>query len=456
MKIDGKSSKSDKEGFVRVDGIKLGPQQLSITKPAFSEVNRAVTIGWGSNPQQETRLTPVGLQLRFLATDLLSGQPVGKAEAESGESNAQASDKGEIVLTIPRSSEEIVEVNIIAENYRTETLKLSIANKDEQKVQLVPGRKQAFISKRSGKYDLYKIDVDGKNEQTVLPGTGLERDDTLALTVHPKKEVAALVSTRDNVRNSGGYLLSTLTLVDLSTGEATRVAQSERIQIIDWIGNRLVYVKIAQGESEASPNRHRLASYDLETKTEKELASANYFNDVIAARGSIYYAPAVYQVNGPVGLFKISADGTNKRTIYEKEVWNLFRTSYEKVSVSVGQNWFELNLDGDGFTKSNGAPPALKSRVYVDSPNGERSLWVDERDGKGVLIAYDVKTREEKVLISQNGLKNPIRWLDDDHVVYRVANGQETADYVLSLSGGEAKKIRDVTNSSGIDRWYYY
>lgn len=453
--VGDSSAKTDRDGNVKLSNLKLGPQKIVVRKPAFAEVTRAVTIGWGSNPQQETRLTSIGMQLTFSVADFLSDKAIG-AEAISGEASARANEKGEIVLTVPTSDKDSIDIQILADNYRTESLTIATTKKEVTTLKMVPARKQAFVSKRSGKFDLYKIDVDGKNEKLILAGTGLEKEDSIAVVPHPKKNVVALVSTRDNVRNQDGYLLNTLTLVDLDTNETSKLGQSERIQVVDWIGNRLVYVKIAQGQSAASPQRHRLVSYDIESNTEKELASSNYFNDVLSARGAIYYAPSVYKVNGSVGLFKINADGTSKKTIYEKEVWNLFRTSYEKVSASSGQDWFELNLDSGGFTKANGAPPVMKSRVYVDGLNAGSSLWVDERDGKGVLVVYDFESKQDKTLHAQGGLKNPIHWLDSDHAVYRVADGSETADYVISLSGGEPKKIRDVTNTAGLDRWYYY
>jgi hypothetical protein len=456
VQVDNRSAKTDKDGNVKVEKIKLGSRDVKVHKPAFAEYQRKIIIGWGSNQQGEVGLTAVGAQYTFVLADFLSGKPIKGAEAVSGEASARSDDKGEIVLTVPDTDKDQLEVQILADTYRTEDLKLPTDKKDKQALQLVPSRKHTFISKRTGKFDVYKIDVDGKNEELVLAGSGLEKEDTLALVPHAKKDVVALVSTRDNVRNKDGFLLSTLTLIDINSKETKRLAQSERVQIIDWIGDKLIYVKIAQGESEASLQRHRLMSYDIETETEKELASTNYFNDILVARGAIYYSPALYKVNGSVGLFKVNADGTNKKTIYEKEAWNLFRTSYDKVSVSIGQDWFELALGNDGFTKSNGAPPVLKSRIYVDSNNSKQSLWVDDRDGKGVLIDYDTDTRDEKPLQTQSGLKNPVRWLDDDHAVFRVANGQETADYVLSTSGGVPKKIRDVTNAAGIDRWYYY
>ena len=126
------------------------------------------------------------------------------------------------------------------------------------------------------------------------------------------------------------------------------------------------------------------------------------------------------------------------------------------MSASVGQDWYNLALNNDGFVKASGAPPVLKSRLYVDGPDGKRSLWIDERDGKGVMITYYTENKQEKVIQSQGGLKNPVNWIDDSHVVYRIANGQETADYVLSFNGGEPQKIKDVTNVAGVDRWYYY
>lgn len=456
VQLSGQSAKTDKEGKAKLSNVKLGPQTLVIKKPAFAENQKTITIGWGSNPLGEVKLKPVGSQYTFELTDFLSGKPIKDAEATSGESSAQTNDNGEIVLTIPNGKETEIEVAITSDNYRTENLRLAISNKEVRNLQLVPARKAVFVSKRTGTYDVYKVDVDGKNEEKIFAGTGSEREDAMALVPHPTKEVAAFVSTRGQAKNQDGFQLSTLTLIDVGTKETTKIADSERIQIVGWIGNKLVYVKIAQGASAADNNRHRLMSYDIDSEADKELASTNYFNDVMIAKGSIYYSPAVYKVNGNVGLFKISADGSNKQTVYDKEVWNLFRTDYDSISASVGQDWYRYQISSNAFTKADGPPALLKSRIYVDSPDNTRSLWVDDRDGKGVLLAYEISSNKDNTAQTAAGLKNPVRWLDNDHVVYRISNSQETADYVLSLSGGAPKKISDVTNIAGLDRWYYY
>lgn len=448
--LAGKTGKTDGEGSVRLDGLKLGPTTLNVKKPAFADLNQPITLGWGSNPLGEFRLKAVGSQFKFTAVDFLSKKPLTKVEVLSGEAQAQSNEKGEIVLTVPDTDKDQIEVKISSQGYRTETVVVAIDKKDTTTVQLTPARKHVFISKRSGRYDVYKVDADGKNEEKVLAGTGKERVDSMALIPHPDKNLAALVSNREG----GG--LSALTLIDLSDNSTTKLAQSERLQVIEWIGNKLVYGKIAEGSSETSVDRHRLISYDVDSLTEKELASTNYFNDIIAVRNAIYYTPAEFNVNGSVGLFKINADGSNKKTVYDKEVWNLFRTAYNKLSVSIGSDWYDLDLDNDTVIKASGAPPALETRIYAESPDSNTSLWVDKRDGKGALLSYDKQAKTDKVIRSQSGLKNPAHWLSDKHVIYRISTGSETADYILNVEAGEPIKIRDVTDTAGVDRWYYY
>lgn len=452
--LDGKTTKTNKEGNAKLDKVKLGPNELSIKKPAFADVNQKVTIGWGSNPRGDIKLTAVGSRYSFNVTDFVSNKPV-KAEATSGEASATANDSGEIVLVVADQDETVIEVSIAAENYRSEVIPLEVGDKNIHQLKLVPAKKHAFVSKRSGKYDLYKIDVDGKNEEKILAGTGSESADKIAILSHSKKNIAAYVSTRGDQRTRDGFALSSLMIVNLDDDAANTIDSSERLQLINFAGNKLVYVKIAEGESAESPNRHRLISYDIESEQEKELAHANYFNDVLSVGGTILYTPASFQ-SGDVGLFRINADGSNKTTVYGQEAWSLFRVVYDKVDVSVGQQWYEYNTVTTQFNALSGAPAEQISRVYADSPDSQKSAWVDDRDGKGVLIIYDVNSKEEKVLQTQSGLRNPISWLDKDHIVYRVSTGSETADYVISLSGGEPKKIVDVTNTAGLDRWYYY
>ncbi len=454
--INDKLNKTDIKGEVKLTGIKLGKQHLAVKKPAFADFNQDVIIGWGSNPRGDTALKAVGSRYTFEIKDYVSGKPVINSEATSGVASATANQNGEIVLVVANQNEEVINVQISSKNYRTENINLQVGNNDIHQISLVPAKKHAFVSKRSGKYDLYKIGADGKNEQRVLAGTGSEKEDSIVILPSPTSNTIAYVTIRGERHNTDGFALSSLMIVNLDNDQSETIDYSERIQPIEFIGNRLVYVKISEGESGSSPNRHQLISYDVDTGQQKILAKTNYFNDVLAAKGNIYYAPAAYKVGGNVGLFKISPDGSDRSTVYDKEVWNLFRVAYDKLDAAVGQNWYEYGLDSGAFHPLSEAPAQEESRIYTDSPDGKKSAWVDKRDGKGVLIIYDTATGQDTVRLTEGGLVYPVSWLDDDHLVYRIATSSETADYVISLSGGSPKKITDVTNTAGLDRWYYY
>lgn len=455
VKVGGQSAQTDTEGRATLKKLRLGSNSLEVEKVAFAPVSRKVTLGWGSNPLSDLTLTPTGAQYRFVVKDFMSDKPMPNAEASSGLASAVADEKGEIVLTVDVDEQESIDVSIKSADYRTETLKVPTSTKDSRNVKMAPARQHVFVSKRSGKFDVYKIYADGKQEKILLNATGTERDD-MVIAPHPSKNVVAIVSTRDNEHNDDGFLLSGLMTIDVESGEKNQIATSERVQVVDWVGDRLVYVSIDSGQSADSPKRHRLMSYDVVNDESQELAYSNYFNDVMIAKGVIYYAPSSSGQSGKVALRRVNPDGTHAQAVLDKETWNLFRVSYDKLQFSVQQNWYDYVLGDVTPTKLEAAPADPKNRIYRDSPDGKRSLWVDQRDGKGVLLNYDLTAKKDKSLQSQSGLRNPVSWLGNNYVVYRIHTDQETADYVMNLDGGDPRKIKDVTNTGGIDRWYYY
>ena len=455
--VRDKSSVTDENGIALLADLKLGKTNLKVERRAFATVEKPLTIGWGSNPLGDQSLEPVGLQYSFKTVDFLSGKPMEKAEAYSGDASAFSNAEGEIIITLDTTSDEPVDIMITAEGYRTEGVKDSANNEAVQEIKMAPANAHAFVTKRSGKYDVYKIDADGKNEELVLAGTGNERDD-IVLAAHPERNVAALVSTREGMRNTDGYLLSTLIIIDLETNETTSLGRSERFQVIGWSGDRLVYVQIAAGASASNPERHKLLSYDYVNDASTALASSNYFNDVMLAQNRVYYAPSVaYQEEGNIGLFVVNPDGQDKKQILQNETWNLFRSNYDTLTVAVGQLWYEYKLNEENAPSSlNGAPAEPTSRLYIDGPDGVSSMWIDQRDGKGVLIDYDKENQEDTVIASQSGLSSPVRWLNSSTVVYRIHTDDETADYIVSLDTKEPQKLIDVTDTAGVENWYYY
>lgn len=459
VSISGQTVSTNDEGLAKLSNLKLGRTKLIIKKGAFALIEKPVTLGWGSNPMGSVNLQAVGAQIAIMVQDWLSNKPITKAEASSGEASAIADKDGKITLTIEPTDEQMVPITVKADNYREEKIKLDINSKEIQKINMVAARKHFFISKRSGKFDLYQIDVDGKNEKLIFKGTGSERDD-IVLVAHPDSDVLAMVSTRENTHDKDGFLLSTLTTIDINNkenGVNPSVTQSQKIQILGWNKTKLIYVNIAAGTSATNPKRHKIMAYDYKTKNSQEIAYANYFNDMLIIGDNIYYSPTDYvDGNTGVGFYKIGVDGNNKQKIINDNAWNIYRTGYDVLNIAVSQEWYQFKLNDTKATKLPGGPAINNSRIYVDSPDKKRSVWVDNRDGKGVLVVYNLNSKVEKSLRSQSGLQYPVRWISNNSLIYRISTEQETADYIINIDGGESRKIQDVTNTGGASNWYYY
>lgn len=459
VKAANAEAKTNSDGFAKLEDVRLGRTTLTIEKRAFSPMSRPITVGWGSNKQGEYRAIAIGTQYTFFVKDFLSEQPLERVEAASGDGNASSDKDGKIVLTLDTADMDDsaqVSVDFTLDSYRTETLNLTVNNRETQEIQMVPARKHVFVTKRTGTYDVYAVDVDGKNEERIVGGTGKERDD-IALVPHPTKDIFAYVATRENARNHSGYLLSTIYIVDIKTKDIMKIDQSEQIQIIGWSDNdRLVYAKVAAGASGTDPKRHRLISFNNSDYGDvKELASSNSFNDVLMADDRVYYAPSNMFNEAEPAVFSVKPDGSDSRKILEKEAFNVLRTGFDTLALNTGDKWYDYTL-GSPMAAEAQEPSSLNSRVYAENPADNFSLWVDKRDGKGVLLSYDHAEKSESVLVERGGLKLPVHWLGDKYIVYRVADGRETADYIMSFEGGEPRKITDVTDTSGINRWFYY
>lgn len=452
VSIANQTKSTDDEGKVAFEGLKLGKQALKIKKSGYATIQKDKVLGWGSNPLGKVGMSVTGTKFSFVAKDFLSSKALASAEAISGDFNATADNEGRIILSIDQLEDKDFTVTIKAPDYRDEIVTIKPNDTAEKTVQMVPAKQHVFVSKRTGKFDVYKIDADGKNEAVLVAATGSERED-LSLLSHPTRQYVALVSTREGKRNKDGYLLSGIYIVNVANGESQKIGQSERIQLIDWSGDRLVYIGIVDGVSAANPARSKLYSYEIGQPGAKELASANYFNDASVFKGSVYYAPSSYAV--PVSsakFYKTNPDGSGTTVVLDKEVWSILRNDYDTLYLSVQQDWYELKQNGTP-SKMSGAPTNLRTKVYRDNFDKSLSLWTDQRDGKGILLAYNVSGKKDDTLETKAGLTQPASWLNNTTYVYRVSDSREVADYVKSTLGGDAKKVRDVTNT---DMSYYY
>jgi hypothetical protein len=449
----GKSGLTGDEGEVTIYGLKLGSTTMIVKKRSFATIEKNIVVGWGSNPFNDPiQLDSVGSNYSFIFTDWLSGAPIAKAELTDGESTVVSGDDGKVDF-ITEPTDKDINFTISASSYRNENLVVSADTTSEQAVKLVLAKPNIFVSKRSGKYDVFKRDVDGKNETTLLSGTGTEQED-ISILQNMNSDKVAFVSSREGKRNKEGYLLSNLYIIDSTTKSVSKIddTESEKIQLLGWINDRLIFVQVISGPSATTTNRQRIISYNEKDDSKTELVGANYFNDVELINGQIYYAPS-----GGL-LYKISADGSGQSTILNKETWTIYRSDYDTLQLSASDNkWYQLSLLDNKIINLSGPPAIQKYKLFVDNKSLTRTIWIDNRDGKGTMLLSDPKDfKTEKILQQTGGLNYPAYWFTDEHLVYRVSNSTETADYIINVKGGDPARIGDVTNTSSTSRWYYY
>jgi len=442
VSLGGKEARTDSDGNVLFTDLKLGPTQLTIRQVGFEQIERNVVIGWGSNPLGRFALNATGVQYVIEVRDYLSGQPLEGVEATNGRVTAVSDKDGKITLTLESTVVAEGSIALSKSGYRSEAISLNENPEKPTKATMVIDRKAVFVSRANGKYDLFKSDLDGKNREVLLAATGNENSN-ISLAVSPDGKKAAFISTRDGKRDSGGFLLSSLLLIDIENGKSTTIAEAAQIQLIDWSGSRVVFqLGSSDGDSE---DRYAIVSYDYHSNTRLQLASANKLQAVLVARGSIFYAPAAGASEDGVGLFKVGIDGKNKEQIIDEEVASVLRSDHKTISVrTTDGSWIRYDLTNGGKTQIS-APGSLASRLYIDNENRSKSLWISQ----GVLRLFDTATGMDTDIATMSGLTYPVQWVGASVAIFRVSNATETADYAVSLNGGQPHKIADVTPTYG-------
>ncbi len=449
--LQNKRTKTNDNGVASFNGLKLGSSELSISKRGYADNNRKIILGWGSNPIGEQAITATGEQFTFILRDWLSGKPVLNGEATSGENSAKSDDKGKIILTVGEKSISNVKVLIKVAGYRDVILTGDKLTSGDIILKLVPSKKLVFVSNRNGLFDLYKIDLDGRNEEVLLKATGKEELAPVVLQ-DPSHSTVAVVSSRDGDVNASGFVLDGLFIVDINSGESNKITRSAQVQLIGWSGNRLIYWKVVEGTSGGNAQRSKLVSYDQSTGEKTELATANYFNDVKLVGNVVYYAVSSFAVpQSQAKLYSVQVNGKDNLKVVDNQVWNIYRTEYNKLVFSAfGQKWYEVVDNGNSQEISKQVAP--KSKNFIDSPNGKTTAWVEIRDGKGVILTSSTTDFKENIILTKQGLNNILYWANNTTLVYGVVDNSQTADYVFNTSGGKPKKIVDVTVSTGTRR----
>lgn len=435
------SVKTGENGKAKLTGVKLGTQTVKVHKAGFADVKQQITFGFRAVDLGEIDMKATGLQLGFVLTDYISGKPITDVMLESGESSTKSDKTGKAVITLaPDNTSDTISVH--KSGYRTEQLKAAGEQGSVQDVKLILAAKEVYVAKENGIYNLREVDLDGQNDTMLLEGTGHENT-SFDVSVDPASQYAAFVSTRDAIKDTDGYLLSALTLVNIGNSESKTIEHAENLTIVGWSGTTLVYKQVIAGTSAANANREKLMSYDYATAKRYQIASANQFLGTELYGGKLYYAVSSTDPSAKSGLMSATLTGSDKKLIKEADLWAMYRPNYKTIRLQTSSAWYDYVFGG---SVTDTTETASTSRMYLDSEDAKYSVWVADGSANGQLALYNIATGKDQDTTKTKGQYKPLRWLNNRVFVYREATKTGGTDYVYSLDGGEAIKIADTAS----------
>jgi Tol biopolymer transport system component len=385
----------------------------------------------------------VGLPASFKAVDWLTGQPITRAQYQIGDVQAHPDANGQVNFTAPVSGTVMVKSNLFGA-YVDKTFEVTAGNKTSA-INFVPTGTHYFLHNQDGKVNLYGSDLDGSNQQLLVAGTGKEVPEA-AFMASPSGKYGVLVSGRDGAQEaSTGLTVVRLYVVDLTSHQLTQVDEAPHFALADWAGDKLPYYKYFSNASTA------LRIVDLATGKVNNIAKSSNFSALVVSLSQVAYAatndsagtaqqqPALHVYNSVTGAGKQVAAAVNGQSVMQI---TSERLAYQSAD---DQKWHEYNFKTGARTDIiQPSVSAMQKFASTLSPDGSKALRLDYVNGKFVLYAKNMSTGEEKQLYASAGLTGPIRWVGST-VTFRVVDDTGAADFVISPSGGDPKKISDVT-----------
>jgi hypothetical protein len=446
IELGGKKFKTDAKGKVNAAQVPVGGWQLAVNKKYYNLLRTDIMVPlFGQAKLHKLELVAIGNQVTLKITNKITGKPISKAKIAALGTTAITDANGETVIVLPiKRTSEPGTVKLPGYNDLAINIQNTEAPTAANTFAVTPSGKLYFLSKRTGKINVMKSDLDGANASVVLAGTGSEDDtDTVLLATRDWKYLA-LKAKRDSDR-AKLYIINTATdkLDTMDEGKASFVP-------VGWSGHHFVFTVARDDIPYWQPKQTALKAYDAEKdtlatldQTEAEGTDTNYYvaqnianvylidNAVVYTKqwNGGYYSAPLY-AGKKISIFSIPLSGGSRTPLKDFDA---------KSSLSIGaalykpkEPLFQLSDYGANpssfsfFELDNGKVAAASGittdtfnkfyPTYIQSPSGKRTFWYEPRDGKNSLFSGDSDGTGSKELASLSEF-TPYGWYGDDYVL---------------------------------------
>lgn len=409
--LAGKTVTTDSQGRATIRAH-VGNANLSIAKKYYRDSSATVLIPFNQKQPYNVTLEATGRQVSVTVVDRVGGKPVENAKVLAESSEVLTDKNGEATIVLPASSKE-AKGSVSAEGYNKTnvTIKVTTSKDAANTFQLTPTGKLYFLSNASGKIDVVKSDLDGKNRETVLAGTGKEDKTTTALFASTDWKYLAFLSKRDSDRPK-------LHLIETSNDKMTVMDEGDaNFTMVGWNGHQFVYKVARNSVKDWQPKKEALKSFDAETKKlailDETTAEGDgeyrylreYIGNAFILDGEILYSKnwsssgfSNAEKNKQATLNSVKQTPASKRAVK-----SFTRSDNYFPSLDIrpyGPNELYIyTYDGSRsvyYEYENGKVEEEKDLTdtayyssyptYLISPDAKRTFWNDSRDGKDALF----------------------------------------------------------------------
>jgi hypothetical protein len=373
-------------------------------------------------------------------TNSISKELVAGAKIKSGDSEAQTDEKGQATIVLSPNVD-IAKATITKDGYNIQDVDITITDQqtDKNTFAITPAGHVYFLSKKSGKIDVVRSNLDGSDRKTVLAGTGNEDEVATSLLASRDWKYLALHSRRDD--RAKLYLIDTsndqLSTIDEGNAEFTPVG---------WYDHRFMFTINRNDIQNWQPKKSSLKAFNADDKqlividdsrgegnSDIDYATEQ-FGQVYILENELSYAKtwiSDYYSGGRIvgkknSINSVRPDGSSKRVVRDfdaKTSTYINSKLYEPQAVYYELSDATLNVFyeyEDGQLKED---PKITQETFnkfyptfLVSPSGTKTFWYETRDGKNTLFIGDKNAENDKEIATLSEYQ-PYGWFGDEYVL---------------------------------------
>lgn len=440
--IDGHAAVSDGDGKAAIANVPVGHQYATTAKKNYKNGQANAFVPILSSPQTvQVSMVATGRQVPVVVVNAITGKPVSAALITADEATAITSTTGEATMVLPANTATI-QASITVNGYNKAKTVITITEQQDPRntLKVTPVGKVYFLSKRTGKIDVMKSDLDGANATVVLAGTGKESDQDTQLLASRDWKYLALKATRDSDA-------AKLYLISADTDKVTTIDEGQGVTFtsVGWDNEYFIY-KVTRPQVQAwQPKAESLKSFDAKTGEVATLDDANgegtsnadwahenlgtpyILQDRIVYVKSWSGTVGSGRLSGKqAGIYSIQPNGNSRQTLaaYDAAATSFIDSSaykpnaiYFRVAIPNGQKYVEYENGTVSDTNDVNDTNFYQSySTYLVSPSGKSTFWTESRDGKNTLFIGDSNGANGKELTSDGSFK-PYGWFSDDYIL---------------------------------------